>query len=247
MELPKPGARLIIDLGWLLYLGPIGHVPAHRCPATVVAVGLDEHFEITVQGHSQSLRAITTPAGTIRSLCSNATRVAVTLVDPGLKAQLAAEHTEAAVAVLERLWHGEGNEAWFDYRDLLGGERRGVGRGPRPVDERVRTVAQRIQAAGHDDKLGSAVLGMEVGLSASRLEHLFKRDLGVAMRAYRSWRRFQALARAMAAGADLTTAAHAAGFFDSAHMNHAFRQAFGIVPGFVFQPGLRVTVIKPAA
>ncbi|WP_067810826.1 helix-turn-helix transcriptional regulator [Actinomadura kijaniata] len=69
-----------------------------------------------------------------------------------------------------------------------------------------------------------------VGLSATRLRHLFTEQLGLP---YTAWRRWVRLQRAMAAvqrGATLTRAAHEAGFTDSAHLTRVCRAMFGITP-----------------
>ncbi len=232
-------ARLIADVGALLYLGPIGQVPPHRCPGTVVAVGIDGPIELTIGGVRRELRCATTPAGVVRSVSSDAARVAVTLIDPAWRAREVVDHdaTELTQA-LERLWGGFSPAAWDAYLEQLGCRRRGAA-----VDARVRAVAQRLSQT-HDNASSSAALAAGVGLSASRLQHLFTEHIGVPMRAYRRWTRFQQMARVMAAGENLTGAAHSAGFHDSAHMNRAFRQAFGIVPSFVFRPGLVIDVVE---
>ncbi|MGA8116951.1 MAG: AraC family transcriptional regulator [Actinocatenispora sp.] len=73
-------------------------------------------------------------------------------------------------------------------------------------------------------------LAAEVGLSTSRLGHLFTVELGLPYRAYVRWARLQKVVDALRDGATLGVAAHAAGFTDSAHMNRACRQMFGINP-----------------
>lgn len=67
------------------------------------------------------------------------------------------------------------------------------------------------------------------GLSAAHLQALFVRDVGVAMRTYRLWRRLlHALARV--GPLDLTAAAYAAGFADLAHLSRTCRRMLGYAP-----------------
>lgn len=73
-------------------------------------------------------------------------------------------------------------------------------------------------------------LAAEVGLSASRLGHLFAVQLGLPYRAYVRWARLQKVVEVLRDGGTLTSAAHAAGFTDSAHMNRMCRSVFGINP-----------------
>jgi AraC-like DNA-binding protein len=70
-----------------------------------------------------------------------------------------------------------------------------------------------------------------VGLSPSRLTHLFRDQVGIPLRAYRRWVRFLLAADALRVGASLTRAAHDAGFADVAHLHRTFRDHFGLRPG----------------
>lgn len=75
-----------------------------------------------------------------------------------------------------------------------------------------------------------AELATIAGLSESRLAHLFRAHLGIAYRPYRRWRRIERAFRLLVEGADLTAAAHAAGFSDSAHLSRSVVRAFGVPP-----------------
>jgi AraC-like DNA-binding protein len=69
-----------------------------------------------------------------------------------------------------------------------------------------------------------------VGVSASRLTHLFTDQMGITLRRYVLWLRLQAVITRVKAGDDLTDAAHAAGFADSAHLTRTCRDMFGLPP-----------------
>lgn len=73
-------------------------------------------------------------------------------------------------------------------------------------------------------------LAAEVGLSPSRLGHLFAVELGLPYRAYVRWARLQKVIDVLRSGGTLTDAAHAAGFTDSAHLNRTSRAIFGTNP-----------------
>ena len=73
-------------------------------------------------------------------------------------------------------------------------------------------------------------LAAAVHVSPDRLSHLVRQHLGTTVRAYVRWLRLRTAARSMAQGVLVTTAAHAAGFSDSAHLNRVFRQTLGITP-----------------
>lgn len=69
-----------------------------------------------------------------------------------------------------------------------------------------------------------------IGLSPGRLSHLFVQETGLPFRTYLLWLRLRSAVAAIASGASLTEAAHAAGFADSAHFSRTFRRMFGVAP-----------------
>ncbi|WP_228560158.1 MULTISPECIES: AraC family transcriptional regulator [Myxococcus] len=81
-----------------------------------------------------------------------------------------------------------------------------------------------------DEDVRLATLAPRVGLSVGRLSHLFSAQVGFPLRPYILWLRLHRAAEHLQQGASLTEAAHAAGFTDSAHLNHAFRRTFGLKP-----------------
>ena len=66
------------------------------------------------------------------------------------------------------------------------------------------------------------------GLSPERYRHLFAEAVGLPFRRYVLWRRLQRALATLEAGADVTTAAHEAGFADSAHFARTVRTMLGI-------------------
>ncbi|WP_141579316.1 AraC family transcriptional regulator [Actinomadura sp. WMMA1423] len=95
----------------------------------------------------------------------------------------------------------------------------------------VRRASQGARRAGGPDVPESlAEAAAEVGLSITRLGHLFTDQLGLPYTAWRRWARLQHAMAAVHEGATLTEAAHAAGFTDSAHLTRVCRAMFGITP-----------------
>jgi AraC-like DNA-binding protein len=70
-------------------------------------------------------------------------------------------------------------------------------------------------------------------LSPSRFRHLFAEQTGMGLRQYILWRRFVSVWEHRMNGASLSTAAHAAGFADSAHLTRTSRSMFGIPPSLM--------------
>ncbi|MBV6491047.1 MAG: hypothetical protein CNCCGFBP_01578 [Fimbriimonadaceae bacterium] len=92
----------------------------------------------------------------------------------------------------------------------------------------ARILAERLPNAPTLSAVASAL-----GLAESSLSHVLKREVGIPYRRLVLWQRLIAAARELRLGADLTTAAHAAGFADLAHLSRTFTAMFGIVPSEV--------------
>jgi AraC-like DNA-binding protein len=99
----------------------------------------------------------------------------------------------------------------------------------RPLDPRVAAAVRALRSA-RVAYPASCDLARTLGLSASRFRHLFDEQIGMSFRRYTLWLRLNAALDEVLEGASLTTAAHAAGFADSAHLSRTFRRMFGIVP-----------------
>jgi AraC-like DNA-binding protein len=70
-------------------------------------------------------------------------------------------------------------------------------------------------------------------LSPSRFRHLFAEQTGTGLRQYVLWRRFVSIWEHTMRGESLSTAAHAAGFADSAHLSRTCRRMMGIPPSLL--------------
>jgi AraC-like DNA-binding protein len=70
-------------------------------------------------------------------------------------------------------------------------------------------------------------------LSPSRFRHLFAAQTGMGLRQYILWRRFVSVWEHRMNGESLSTAAHSAGFADSAHLARTSRRMIGIPPSLL--------------
>ncbi|TMJ15197.1 MAG: helix-turn-helix transcriptional regulator [Alphaproteobacteria bacterium] len=93
-------------------------------------------------------------------------------------------------------------------------------------DARVRGVIE-AAAARLDEPLRLPEAAAAAGLSPGRLRHLFAEETGLPFKSYLLWLRLAKAVGAYGAGANLTEAAHEAGFADSAHFSRTFRRTFG--------------------
>jgi AraC-like DNA-binding protein len=94
-------------------------------------------------------------------------------------------------------------------------------------DPRVRRIIDHA-ATNFDPSLTRAAACAGVYLSPSRLRHLFVEQTGLAYKTYVLWLRLVRALQVYAEGRNLTEAAHAAGFADSAHFSRAFKRNFGL-------------------
>jgi AraC-like DNA-binding protein len=96
-------------------------------------------------------------------------------------------------------------------------------------DERIMRAVAFIKR-NLDSRLTLEDVAAEAYLSPSRFRHLFVEQTGMALRPYILWRRFLRVWELLMAGESLSTAAHAAGFADAAHLTRTSRCMFGLTP-----------------
>jgi len=104
---------------------------------------------------------------------------------------------------------------------------------PRVVHPRVRALLKLLRESGIDEQTSLDALASSVGLSSSRLMHVFTSSIGIPLRPYLAWLRVQRAAGAIVQGCSLTDAAHGAGFADAAHMSRTFRRMLGVPPSLL--------------
>jgi AraC-like DNA-binding protein len=245
-----PPAHVDLWSGRALVIAPLGSVGRHAHAAMALLVGLDGDFAIRLRGDWHRTRSVLIPAGVAHELECERTLMATLYLFPltgepeALARRLGVDprrvHVDVRLArdVAASLLaiHGGDREraavgAWLD--GLVGPV------APPPVDPRVLNTAALLRTHA-TDTLTLAELAERVDVSESRLMHLFKADVGVPIRRFRLWERMRQLTQHVAAGDSLTMAALAAGFADSAHLSHGFRDMFGIPASQILNSGSRL-------
>ncbi|TGK84947.1 AraC family transcriptional regulator [Leptospira bourretii] len=96
-------------------------------------------------------------------------------------------------------------------------------------DNRIEMAIRRIK-----EKMPNPVTLSELSeiseISTDRFMHLFKENMGIPLRQYLLWQRLHIAAKLLQGGENLTTASHAAGFSDQAHLSRTFKKMFGVKP-----------------
>jgi AraC family transcriptional regulator len=119
-----------------------------------------------------------------------------------------------------------------------------LGEGVEPsvvTDERILRAVSYI-GANLSGPLTLDDVASHVYLSPSRFRHLFAEQTGMGLRPYILWRRFLHIWDLMMRGATLSTAAHAAGFADAAHLTRTSKRMFGFAPS-----AMQLVASPPAA
>ncbi|WP_455281590.1 helix-turn-helix domain-containing protein [Cupriavidus necator] len=105
-----------------------------------------------------------------------------------------------------------------------------------PSDPRVLQAIDYIRARSGDTLTLEEVAGV-VHLSPSRFRHIFVEETGMPLRTYQLWRRLLRVWEFLMQGDSLASAAHAAGFADSAHLSRTCRTMFGLAPSAMQMKG----------
>ncbi len=107
---------------------------------------------------------------------------------------------------------------------------------PQPLDHRISLLLNNLH-----EQPGRSFSGVELAdlacLSESRMQHLFKQQIGIPIRRYILWVRLRHVLELALAGATLTTASHESGFSDSAHFTRTFKAMYGIAPSALLAGG----------
>lgn len=238
-----PDASELLPLWYLdrnraLFAGPLGRNAPHRHSTPVFLAGLYGKFALRVEGGAwRTCRTAAIPSGLAYEFDMEGAPLAVLYAESGagldgLSGLVREADDEAGacvgndgeIGVLRQIYEDRNSTSWIApaLDDLLGF----AGRHSRSVDPRVVRVIDTLQRCYADlDRV--RLVAASVGLSPSRFQHVFTKEVGVPFRRYRAWCRMRAAIRAVVAGSNLTAAAHAAGFADQAHFARDFRRTFG--------------------
>jgi len=93
-----------------------------------------------------------------------------------------------------------------------------------------------------DSSIGVAGAAHVAGLATQRFQRMLKRQTGLTFRQHMLRERINKMLRALAGGANLTEAAHHAGFSSSAHLSSTFRAMFGMSPSILLKARTQIII-----
>lgn len=255
---PENGAGMLCALDTHVLVTGVAlnnELHAHWSASILIAGGAPFDFGSS-EGAWQECRGVLVRPGTPQCMRSRDERVLVVHLDPD-----SAEYAAVGGEIEKQAWRPLEDKARQRVLTKLGPERRlqdagharevlqtvldVLGDGSTPAlerDERVAKVCARIAA----EPLTVPVpleLAAAVGLSASRLQHLFREQLGITLSEYARWQRIKRAGLSLQHGYSLTEAAHAGGFADSAHFSRTFRAMFGLPPSTLMRGSSAVQVL----
>jgi AraC-like DNA-binding protein len=229
-------ARISMRGARAAYFGPGLDLKPHRNAVAVVALAMDDPFELAFLGENRStpvyeaLRAALIGPGCLHHLKTAGPMVFIYL-DALSDDHAAAQQVDLAAACAH--FSREPFESWSVNRAcaVVGFPQRP------PPDPRIEAILRAIDV--HPDTfVDFEDVATSVGLSPSRCRTLIREASGVPFRRYRIWRRMACIARQLAEGRNLTEAAHSAGFASSAHLSTAFNAMFGLMPSALLKAGV---------
>lgn len=222
-----------------MFVGPGGKADRHAHHAVQLVRALDGELEITVEAPLRR-RAALIPAGAAHAFDATGLRVAIMFVEPhGARGAALDQRArqDLGAEVVERL-----AEIPFPRLDLAIEDATdwcdatlsalGVVDPTTALSSVSRRAIDYIEGA-IDGTPQLAEAARRIGISPSRLTHVFSREVGIPFRRFVLWTRIKHAVAATQRGDDLTHAAIVAGFSDSAHLSRTFRAMFGLSPSLV--------------
>jgi len=111
----------------------------------------------------------------------------------------------------------------------------------RQVDRRILAVIDGIKR-DPSAQISAEECAESVHLSFSRFLHLFKQELEVPFRSFRTWKRARSLLHYVNRNSNLAHVALDTGYPDSTHFSHSIRHAYGLKPKDIFAGSRRLAI-----
>lgn len=234
--------RIRLTPGRLSFVGELGSTHAHAHAAVQLLLVSDGLVELTDEnGVKRQVRAALIPTGVTHTMHAEAASGACVYFDP------ASRHAQVLIcrgSTIRRDVAGWSAPVAEIVRQLPMGPM-----DPDVVETMITSLTGSNEPQPHPavkravelldtPSVGPVRLGdisRMVGMSSSRLRHLFSDQLGLPFSAYVRWARLRTAMHTVKDGGTLTQAAHAAGFADSAHLTRVTHAMFGLAPSHLAQ------------
>ena len=242
---PKPGGpwpgNLTLTPGTVIYAGPGGKANPHSHHAIQFIRSFTDPFELRFEDETVTCTAAIVPSGVEHGFSSNGDRLLLALIEP--LGPRGADLNELALS----LDHGQ-------IPNALPAPEAGADDPQQILRSSIETllpgrpnyphISPHVEAAllyldeTIENKPRLEEAARSASISPSRLSHLFTEEIGIPFRNFVLWLRLRRVVEEVTNGANLTEAAHTAGFSDSPHLSRVFREHFGLSPSALL--GMRV-------
>ncbi|OFJ51179.1 hypothetical protein BEL07_24250 [Mycolicibacterium grossiae] len=255
MTTPPPvtgwAGRALLQPGTLVYaglIGPTGRHAHHAVQVMLTAAPVD----VDDGAHLHRGTRLIIPADTAHRIITATSHATIVFLDPATAPGRCAHRAGTAAWHQPHLLPGPVSEDLTAVAHAVAAAVRTTTDDAPLVTPGVDPVAARHPAVVEALHLltqlapGGAVrtrdVAARIGISTTRLTHVFTAATGLPLRRYVLWLRLMMAFRAVADGDDLTAAAHAAGFADSAHLTRTCQAMFGLSPS-ILQRHVTLTVV----
>lgn len=218
---------------WLLYSGMVGPTAPHAHHADQIIVSAAS-APLDVEARDQQMRGsvVRIPSDVRHSILRGAEFADVLFVEPNgrttaLDARVHSLDSPQSITT----WESALDRAESIIRVASSAEPAATNAFDHPA---VSSALSRLPELVANGPVSVRHLAELVGLSPSRLSHLFVRQTGIPIRSHVRWARLRIATESLARDQTLTAAAHTAGFSDSSHFSRTFRSMFGLSPTDVF-------------
>lgn len=225
----------LLSAGFGAFRGMVGDNALHAHYAHQLVIALNGEIGVALPTGPLRAPGIAIPAGLPHCVCAE--EALLIYLDPLTPEGAALFELPAGAALpLAAQLCGELLSAADAGRPLRGALRDAFGLSfAAPPDARMAVVADALRAGVNTGGVSRLRLADLANLSPSRFSHWFVEQTGLPLRSYRKWLRLELALHRLAHGGNLTDAAHAAGFADSAHLSRTFREMFGLNPAALLQ------------
>ncbi len=244
-------ALLRLSKGAAMFIGPLGDTEPHRHHAIQIVVTLDDYFEIQIETIRLKAKMIILNSDVEHQFFSHGKINLMLYVEP---------ESDFGIAIQNKI--GNPYQIFEDAAEVLSLIDRLTGLSELSItqvrhclllylqiDEVVAASSERIKKvldfieATPNKKISVPKLAQSIELSESRLQHIFKEQIGISMKRFMLWKRMLDGINFVTRGSDLSTAAYDAGFSDAAHMSRTFKEMFGINLSKIFENSRSLQVV----
>lgn len=234
-------SKLYFAEGIIVFSGIVNDTALHRHHSIQLSISFGENLTLLSGQKEICSRAVIIDSNAVHKLNGEKSPQLLILLEPetsyaeSLKKFITEEVTELKFTenfyqILEKSAERKLESAlenifeYFSFKDLNYSK----------VDHRVKKIIAIVKGDPYQ-KFEIKKLSGTVSLSESRLQHLFKEQIGISIKRYLLWIKMQRAVSVVLSGQDFTYAAYEAGFADSAHLSRTFKDHFGINLSDVFK------------